>query len=256
MTTHIALVAQQSPTLRALVSGFMKEAQTRTAIWKDVDEDTFARFAQFAYTEDYAPSPCSIEEDSSPLEHNDETLEDSVPGPPDSKPEQDWKIGLSSSFVTHKKDKKKRTQLVDRVGFYDLVYKVPCSNFANICKIRSNESLVEDYTLVFLSHAQLYVFAEKWGIKPLKVLVLHKLHATLCQYEVYEARYGDIIELIKYTYEYTPCRKHMDPLRKLVTQYVSFEQPQIAGSKPCLSLIEDGGSFSRDLLSMLLEKVK
>lgn len=37
---------------------------------------------------------------------------------------------------------------------------------------------------------------------------------------------------------------------------MSFEQTQIAGSKPCLSLIEEGGLFARDQLSMVLEKVK
>lgn len=99
------------------------------------------------------------------------------------------------------------------------------------------------------------MFAEKWGIRPLKALVLHKLHVTLCEYKPYEARYSDIIELIRYTYEYTPCRKRTDPLRELVTQYVAHEQTQIAGSEPCLSLVEDGGPFARDLLSMVLEKV-
>ena len=76
--------------------------------------------------------------------------------------------------------------------------------------------------------------------------MLYKLPATLCEYKPYEARYGDIIELIKYTYEHTPCRKCMDPLRELVTLYVAQEQVQIAGSKPCLALVEEGGPICEE----------
>jgi len=58
LTVHTALVAEQSLALRALVSGFLEEAQTGSATWEEVDEDTFARFAQFAYTGDYPPPSC------------------------------------------------------------------------------------------------------------------------------------------------------------------------------------------------------
>ena len=54
MTIHTALVAAQSPALRTLVSGAMNEAYTKTVIWDDVDRETFALFAEFAYTGDYS----------------------------------------------------------------------------------------------------------------------------------------------------------------------------------------------------------
>ena len=41
--------------LEKLVSGPMKESQTRTTVWEDVDEDTFGLFAQFVYTGNYTP---------------------------------------------------------------------------------------------------------------------------------------------------------------------------------------------------------
>ena len=47
----------------------------------------------------------------------------------------------------------------------------------------------------------------------------------------------------------------MERLRELVTQYVAHETTQIAGSDH-VSPVEDGGPFARDLLSMVLEKVK
>lgn len=90
-----------------------------------------------------------------------------------------------------------------------------------MCKIRPNESLVEDYSPVFLGHAQLYVFAEKQGIESLQTLTLHKLHATLCGYKLYKERYDNVIKLVKYTYQNTLTQKRMDRLRALVTKYVT-----------------------------------
>lgn len=60
MAIHTVLVAEQSPALSTLVGGFMEEAQTGTAIWEEVDKDTFARWAQFVYTGDYPPRSCNI----------------------------------------------------------------------------------------------------------------------------------------------------------------------------------------------------
>ncbi len=254
MTIHTSLMAEQSPALRSLVSGSMAEAQTGTAIWEEVDEDTFARFTQFMYTGDYPPPSHDTIIYSPAVTHNDADIEERTSPPAEPAQDLDWGSG---SFTTSKKEKKKRPQIVERVQFHDMVYKVPhLSNFKDMYKIRPNESSTEDYTPVFVGHAQLYVLAEIWDIKPLKALVLSKLHATLCEYKPYEARYGDVVELIRYTYEHTPCRKRMDPLRGLVTQYVAHEQTQIAGSEPCLELIESGGPFARDLVSMLLEKIR
>jgi len=259
MTIHTALVAEQSPALRALVSGFMEEAQTGTAIWKEVDEGTFARFAQFAYTGDYRLPSCVTIEDPWAVRDDDVGIGEDVAPSPLAEPKRDSnsEFGFDISRKPSKQDKKRRPRVVERVGFHDLVYKIPrSSTFADTCSIRPNESSAEDYTPVFLGHAKLYVFAEEWDIKPLKALVLHKLHVTLCEHRPYEARYGDIVELIRYTYEHTPCRRRMDPLRELVTHYVAHEQTQIAGSAPCLALVEDGGSFARDLVSMVLEKIR
>ena len=45
-----------------MVNGSMEEAQTGCVTWEDVDEDTFARFAQFAYTGDYSPASHELHE--------------------------------------------------------------------------------------------------------------------------------------------------------------------------------------------------
>lgn len=99
----------------------------------------------------------------------------------------------------------------------------------DICKIRSNESSSEDYDPVLLGHARHYVFAEKWGIQPLRNLVLQKLDATLREYKPYEARCGNVVELIRYIYKNTPSRKRIDRLRELVTQWLSLPESVSVG---------------------------
>ena len=83
-----------------------------------------------------------------------------------------------------------------------------------------------------------------------------QLHNILCQNSPYEARYGDVVELVRYVYENTPCCKKMDGLRKLVAQYVGTEAKQTACSERCLQLVEDGGPFASDLLSMVPERMR
>lgn len=50
------------------------------------------------------------------------------------------------------------------------------------------------------------------------------------------------------------ARKRLDGLRELVTRYMAYKTPQIAGSEPCPSVVEDGGPVARYLLSRVLEK--
>lgn len=40
------------------------------------------------------------------------------------------------------------------------------------------------YTHLFLAHAAIYLLAEQWNVDSLQQLVLHKLHATLCVFEL------------------------------------------------------------------------
>jgi hypothetical protein len=52
-TVHVAIIAKQSETLDVLINRSMKEASDGKAIVKDIQEDTFIQFCQFAYTRDY-----------------------------------------------------------------------------------------------------------------------------------------------------------------------------------------------------------
>ncbi|TVY13941.1 hypothetical protein LARI1_G007588 [Lachnellula arida] len=52
-TVHAAVIAKQSKALDVLLNGSMGEASEGKATFEDVEEDTFTRFCQFAYTGDY-----------------------------------------------------------------------------------------------------------------------------------------------------------------------------------------------------------
>jgi len=62
ISVHAEAIASQSNVLNYRINGRMGEAQTRSATLEDVDEETFVRFCQFAYTGDYAvPSFATVE---------------------------------------------------------------------------------------------------------------------------------------------------------------------------------------------------
>jgi hypothetical protein len=52
-TVHAAVIAKQSKALDVLINGSIGEASIGKAVFKDVEEETFIRFCQFAYTGDY-----------------------------------------------------------------------------------------------------------------------------------------------------------------------------------------------------------
>ena len=52
-TVHRDLIAKQSKALNSLVNGEMQETLDGRATFEDLDDNTFVRFCQFAYTGDY-----------------------------------------------------------------------------------------------------------------------------------------------------------------------------------------------------------
>ena len=54
-TVHAQPLARLSQPLNTLINGNMLEAKTGVIDWKDTDEETFLRFCEFAYVQDYTP---------------------------------------------------------------------------------------------------------------------------------------------------------------------------------------------------------
>lgn len=65
---HEAAFSQLSDPLKVLLNGPLKEAQTMRVEWPDVDEQTFVRFTQWAYTKSYVTEEPDIILDQSSIE--------------------------------------------------------------------------------------------------------------------------------------------------------------------------------------------
>jgi hypothetical protein len=170
--------------------------------------------------------------------------------------EDSFDFSLKSIQKGKKRSKSRRL----RQSLDDEVYDIETvrSAISARCKVRPNSSPTEDYTPVLLGHAQLYVFADKWGITNLKILALHKLHKTLTTFTLYEARRRDIVELLRYSYsnEHTPDRgKDVDELRSLVILYAACEAESLIQCSEFLALVGKGGELAQDFVQMQMKRI-
>lgn len=266
----------------------MKEADEGFAPLKDVDKGTLVRFIEWAHKEYYTAAKPSTAIDS-PSPPRSQSVED-VPEEALLEPEppaaavfaaahvaepyagfsQDGFFGSRSAQSFQKKKNKKNMRpwgeqdVHDGLGlkatlkeaFDSRTYTVR-RDVVEIPSPRPNENSKEDYTYVFLSHAQLYVFAQKYDIQSLKTLALEELHATLVVYTLHDARTGDIIELLRYVYANTSKpQEGVDDMRSMITQYVGFEMDVLKEAAEFGELIiKDGGELLRDFMKAVSTRI-
>ena len=85
-TMHSALVAHHSQPLHALVHGKMLESNQGKAHLADVDEHTFVRFSEFAYSGDYTPAEPEILLKTSDIDHAPVQLNNALSEEPSREP--------------------------------------------------------------------------------------------------------------------------------------------------------------------------
>lgn len=121
---------------------------------------------------------------------------------------------------------------------------------------RVNEDDCDDYTSVFLCHADLYVFSDRYGIKALQQLVLQKLHLTLSRFKLHPKRTGDIVDLLNYTYTNTMDYENaIDELRDLLTDYLVCHIEKIVKDKSFSRLLATKGSLAKDLMPKMMQRL-
>ncbi|KAL9129114.1 MAG: hypothetical protein Q9175_007385 [Cornicularia normoerica] len=224
---HADLVSLHSKPLDRMMNGRMAEAHRGFATLEDVNEGTFVRFIEWAHKGYYTAAGFSIDIEPSSISGSQSrdgvvsALQEDIPRletavVPTADPLWGFGQDLSQSLKKGKKGKKdikspwgnqgvfddwgmkgglKETFISRRYTVRQGVFEIPPP--------RPNQNPEENYTDVFLSHAQLYVFAEKYDVQPLKVLALEELHATLAIHTLYLERTGDIIALLRYIYRNT-----------------------------------------------------
>ena len=275
----------------------MSEAKEGCALLEDVDEGTFVRFSQYAYTGDYITADPDILLDSSTIASThlvpdkasiDCDGQEVPPSPPPAfnyaqlEPEPEAEAEPTRDlcfFGISKKDKKKgkaRSKWADELEDIASRAEEPAAvaprskrseswdNFKSQAyatsklafQPRKNRESCEDYAEVFLCHARLYVFADRYDIGPLRDLSLDKLQRTLAEFTLYPERIGDIVNLLRYSYSNTAGRSEsVDGLRLLVVHYSACVVEDLSQSNEFQLLLEEVGSLARDLIEQMLQRL-
>ncbi|KAK0710608.1 hypothetical protein B0H67DRAFT_539437 [Lasiosphaeris hirsuta] len=222
---HSALVAAQSRAFNQLVHGGFKEAEELHTELKSVSEETFVLFSQYAYTGDYEL-----------LELNPRRR-------------VDVQEGTTSKKAKNKKLKGKRSVSKYTYNRTDL-----WKDFTLACSIGvepppKRPGVVIDNGNVLLSHAQLYVFADCYGIARLSELSFDRLGNALLEMKVTPELVADVIELLGYCYdEPTPPR-----LRNHLVLYAACKADKLWSNMQFKELVTTHGDFTAALLGVMIE---
>ncbi len=228
------------------MNGSMREATEGIAILDDIDEQTFVRFCEYAYIGDYTPAQ-QLLPDASKVDR------------PDSPEEY---------FGSSKKKRRKCNTIAVEDSWGQLDREVPTQKLWDEFKrrdysvvspkYRPRENIEEcEHTVsLFLCHARVYVFADRYDIAGLRILALDKLHQALCSFTVAENQMGKVIDLIRFSYSNDNTRDNeigqdVDGLRSMVVQFAMCVFETIVKDDSFLDLVEEGGRFARDLTGLL-----
>lgn len=119
-----------------------------------------------------------------------------------------------------------------------------------------NNDQREDFTEVFLCHARLYKFSDRYECDGLMTLALQKLRLTLSRYTFYQERASSVVELLRYTYKHTmEYKQGQDKLRVLVLEYNACYIKQLMREQTFLELLEEGGKFAGDIATKIMDLI-
>ena len=252
----------------------MMDAHEGKAILEDVDLDTFLRFVQWLYHGYYdAAEPFRVSNRGVPQDDAQTVQLAQLREGPDSYVNiedlgNDTNLGLWDRSETDidswgrssvSKKKIKGTELVHnsplKKGFIKRQYKMRNASKDNP-QPRKNTHHEEDYSEVFLGHARLYVFADKYDIENLKVLAMEELHATLAGFTMYQQRTRDIVALLRYIYANTAETKSgVEDLRSLMTGYIGAEIETLIKDKDLEALMSEDASMLADIMGVVRSKI-
>lgn len=263
-----------SKPLNALVHGEMKEASDGVAVWPEVDEGTFVRFWEFAYTGNYtAPKPAIVLALETQSSHHDEARkepspeEHPAPPAPPARPvleaEIDEEHVMSDRFDRfgfsrpQRVNKSKRMPVTGRDELWNqfkkLNYHVP-SPPPSPEKMRSPSLM--DHSEVFLSHARIYVLADYYDIEALMVLSLKRLHQALVGFEFSRNRADDVTAVVDYCYGNTVDKGgNQDRLRHLLALYTACKVETMWPSTYFQEILERSGELSKAVIKNMLDRL-
>ncbi|KAI1379643.1 hypothetical protein F4677DRAFT_338262 [Hypoxylon crocopeplum] len=252
---HAELVAGMSKPLYTLVKGGWEEGKTSLAEWPDVDEGTFVRFCEYAYTGDYRAAEPIVEPSTA-----SESLDN------------DW---MGWGQITSSQKKKKKGKVAPKPFMWDSPVPdspaFPTSSKQDMWqefregvgdevdrkpKEEPNADPLANYSEVLLSHARLYAFADCYAVDALMGLCVRKLHRVLNIFDLHEgARVTDVAQLIDFSYKNTPSREgEPDKLRSLLASYMACKIEELWPNVYFRDVL-DSGEVSKAIIGQLLKRL-
>ncbi len=245
-----------SKPLDRLMNGHMAEAHNGSAVLEDVDPDTFVRFAQWAYQGYYIAADSTVEGELLSESENGDDRDSGRRGVAKPEPEPEPLLEVEEQPPTYAwgRPGDYGTKQGMREAFIDREHTTRQESI-RIPPPLPNRHHDEDYTEVFLCHARLYVFADKYDVQPLRVLALEELQATLAIFTLYLERTTDVITLLRYVYaQYNEVEE--EDMRMMLMHYIGYEMDTLVKDEDfrCL-MIEDGGALLADFMGMVEQRL-
>ncbi|RCI08800.1 hypothetical protein L249_4657 [Ophiocordyceps polyrhachis-furcata BCC 54312] len=250
---HADLFAKQSPVLSSLMNGSFREAEDAKAFWCDTDEETFIRFCQYTYTGDYDEAPVTIDD----VNYADQNV-----AADHDEPDVGNRCNVVQPLV-------RAPEAVSRPGEYpmsnnlwqafcflrglDFINDFPLvpDRFFSSYKPRVNKGRAENYTDVFLAHARLYIFSDRYGLERLAQIALLKLHKILIKFRLFKERAGDLVPLVELVY----CNPVPQVIRHLVGLYAACKIRKLWRSDDFRELVGGCSELSMSLLGFIVTYV-
>ncbi|KAM5348380.1 hypothetical protein ACJ41O_008204 [Fusarium nematophilum] len=117
---------------------------------------------------------------------------------------------------------------------------------------RNNWGASQCYRPVFLSHARLYILADKYGVEDLRKLALYRLHGTLFHFTVYWQRVPDLVALAQEIFDNTV---ESDEARNVIVDYLTCFIEHIRGSPELSEMLRKGGDFAAALVDRMAARM-
>lgn len=242
---HAVLVAMQSPVLEKLVNNGMCESRSKTAVWNDIDDATFSYFAEFAYTGDY--NACAGMASFAMLDFRGNTGSEAVHC-------KDEGVDMSlDEWGTRPKKKTKSGKITyssRREKLWAAFVRAPPFNCPDARHLPRKQGSTIDLTETILTHAKLYVFADRYEILTLMKLSLFYLHEALIHIQATDGLDGTV-QLIEYCF----TRDNLDALKNLVLQYVTCKIEALHEIDAFRLLLLECGALAGPLVESLLARL-
>lgn len=117
---------------------------------------------------------------------------------------------------------------------------------------RPNVDMWESYRSVFLSHANLYVLADKYGVEDLRALTLRRLHHALMEFTIFPERIPDLVAIVHTIYDNTV---EDDVARNMIVAFFSCIGEDVKTCEEFRAALRCQGDFADDLFQKITNRL-